>query len=133
MPFGLSCAPAIFQRIIEQTVADIPGVAYYLDDIIITGKTEKDHMVNLQKTLEWLKDSGFRLRKSKCAFLQTSVAYLGHIINKDGIRPQIDKVEAIQKMPMPNDQNELRSFLGMINYYDRFLRTRVGDKMCMSE
>ena len=61
MPFGLSCAPAIFQRIIEQTVADIPDVACYLDDIIITGKTEKDHMVNLQKTLEWLKDSGFRL------------------------------------------------------------------------
>ena len=95
MPFGLSCAPAIFQRIIEQTVADIPGVACYLDDIIITGKTEKDHMVNLQKTLERLKDSGFQLHKSKCAFLQTSVAYLGHIIKKDGIRPQIDKVEAI--------------------------------------
>ena len=68
MPFGLSCAPAIFQRIIEQTLADIPGVACYLDNIIITGKTEKDHLINLQKTLERLKDSGFRLRKSKCSF-----------------------------------------------------------------
>ena len=87
MPFGLSCAPAIFQRIIEQTLADIRGVACYLDDIIITGKTEYDHMVNLQKTLERLKDSGFRLRKSKCSFIQTSVAYLGHIVDKDGIRP----------------------------------------------
>ena len=59
MTFRPSYAPVIFQRIIEQTVADIPGVAYYLDDIIITGKTEKVHMVNLQKTLEWLKDSRF--------------------------------------------------------------------------
>ena len=133
MPSGLSCAPAKFQRIIEQTVADIPGVACYLDDIIITGKTEKDHMVNLQKTLKRLKDSGFRLRKSKCAFLQTSVAYLGHIINKDGIRPQIDKVEAIQNMPMPNDQKELRSFLGMINYYDRFLPGLATKCACLND
>ena len=59
MPFGLSCAPAIFQRIIEQTIGDIPGVACYLDDIIVTGKTEADHLTNLQRTLERLKESGF--------------------------------------------------------------------------
>ena len=53
MPFELSCAPAIFQRIIEQTLAGLPGVACYLDDIIITGRTEKDHLTSLQKTLEW--------------------------------------------------------------------------------
>ena len=75
MPFGLGYVLAIFQRVIEQIVADIPGVACYLDDIIITGKTE-------QKTLEWLKDSGFRLRKSKCAFLQTSVAYIPRTRNQ---------------------------------------------------
>ena len=123
MPFGLSCTPAIFQRIIEQTVA---GVACYLDDIIITGKTKKDHIINLQKTLELLIDSVFHLRKSKCAFLQTSVAYLGHIINKDGIRPQIE-------MPMPNDQKELRSFLGMINYYDRFLSGLATNCACLND
>ena len=133
MSFGLSCAPAIFQRIIKQTLADIPGVACYLDDIIITGKTEKDHMINLQKTLERLKDSGFRLRKSKCSFLQTSVAYLGHIVDKDGIRPQANKVEAIQKMPMPKDQKELRSFLGMINYYDKFLPGLATKCACLND
>ena len=121
MPFGLSCAPAIFQKIMEQTVGDISGVACYLDDIVVTGKTKEDHMVNLQKTLERLKESGLRIRKSKCSFLQTSVTYLGHIIDKDGIRPQTDKIEAIQKMPLPKDQKELRSFLGMVNYYDRFV------------
>jgi len=121
MPFGLSCAPAVFQKIMEQTLSDIPGVACYLDDLIITGKTEKEHLTNLQKTLQHLKDSGFRLRKSKCSFLQTSVSYLGHIIDKEGTRPMADKIEAIKNMPLPRDQKELRSFLGMVNYYDRFL------------
>ena len=100
MPFGLSCAPAIFQRIIEQTVGDIPCVACYLDDIIVTGKTETDHLTNLQRTLERLKESGFRLRKSKCSFFQSSVVYLGHVIDKDGIRPLTNKVEANLKMPL---------------------------------
>ena len=95
MPFGLSCAPAIFQRIIKQTLTDIPCVTCYLDDIIITGRTDKDHMAKLQKTLEQLKDNGFPLHKSKCSFLLTGVAYLGHIINKERIRSQANKVEAI--------------------------------------
>ena len=133
MPFGLSCAPAIFQRIIEQTLADIPGVACYLDDIIVTGKTEKEHLTNLQKTLDRLKESGLRLRKSKCSFLQTSVVYLGHIIDKDGVRPQTDKVEAIQKMPLPKDQKELRSFLGMVNYYDRFIPGLATKCACLND
>ena len=133
MSFGLSCAPAIFQRIIEQTLAGLPGVACYLDDIIITGRTEKDHLTNLQKTLERLKDNGFCLRKSKCSFLQTSVAYLGHIITKEGIRPQANKVEAIQKMPRPKDQKELRSLLEMINYYDKFLPGLATKCACLND
>ena len=133
MPFGLSCAPAIFQKIIEQTIADVPGVACYLDDLIVTGKTEEDHMTNLQKTLERLKESGFRLRKSKCSFLQASMVYLGHVIDKDGIRPQTSKVEAIQKMPLPSDPKELRSFLGMVNYYDRFIPGLATKCACLND
>ena len=121
MPFGLSCAPAIFQKVMEQTLSGIPGVACYLDDLIVTGNTAKEHLTNLQKTLQRIKDSGFRLRESKCSFLQTSVSYLGNVIDKDGIRPMTDKIEAIQNMPLPQDQKQLRSFLGMVNYYDRFL------------
>ena len=133
MPFGLSCAPAIFQRIIEQTVGDIPGVACYLDDIIVTGKTETDHLTNLQRTLERLKESGFRLRKSKCSFFQSSVVYLGHVIDKDGIRPLTNKVEAILKMPLPEDPKQLRSFLGMVNYYDKFLPGLATKCACLND
>ena len=132
MPFGLSCAPAIFQRIIEQIVGDISVVACYLDDIIVIGKTETDHLTNLQRILERLKESGFRLRKSKCSFFQSSVVYLGHVIDKDGIRPLTNKVEAILKMPLPEDPKQLRSFLGMVNYYDKFLPGLATKCACLN-
>ena len=95
MPFGLSCAPPIFQKIIEQTLAGIPYVTRYLGDIVIMGRIAKDHITNLQKTLERLKDNGLCLHKSKCSFLHTTVTYLSHIIGKEGIRSQANKVEAI--------------------------------------
>ena len=120
LPFGLSCAPAIFQKIIDQTVADIPGVVCYLDDLVVTGKTDREHISNLQKSLDRLRTAGFRLKMNKCKFFQPEVHYLGHIIDKDGIRPQPEKLKAILEMPNPNNQKELRSFLGIVNYYDRF-------------
>ena len=95
----------------EQTLSGIRGVACYLDDLIVTGNTEKEHLTTLQKTLQHLKDSGFQLHESKHSFLQTGVSYLGHVIDKDGICPMTDKIEAIQNMPLPQDQKELKSFL----------------------
>ena len=73
LPFGLSCAPAIFQKIIDQTVADITGVVCYLDDLVVTGKTDHEHISNLQKTLDRLRTAGFRLKMSKCKFFQPEV------------------------------------------------------------
>ena len=82
LPFGLRCAPALFQKIIDQTIADLPGVVCYLDDIIVTGKTDKEHTTNLQKTLKRLKTAGFHLKRLKCTFFQSQVQYLGHILDK---------------------------------------------------
>ena len=118
--FGLSCAPALFQKIIDQTIADIPGVVCYLDDIIVTGKTDQEHTTNLQKALERLKAAGFHLKREKCKFFQSQVQYLGHIIDKESIRPVPEKIKAIVDMPKPKNPKELRSFLGMVNYYDCF-------------
>ena len=120
LPFGLNCAPAIFQKIIDQTVAGIPGVVSYLDDLVVTGKTDQEHIANLKKALDRLKTAGFRLKLEKCEFFQAEVRYLGHIIDKSGIRPQPDKLKAIVDMPFPQNAKELRSFLGMVNYYDKF-------------
>ena len=120
LPFGLTCAPAVFQKIVEKVIQGIPGTANYLDDIIVTGTTEKEHLTNLQLTLSKLKESGFRLRMDKCKFFQDTVEYLGHIIDNQGIHPQPAKIDAIANMPYPKNIAELRSFLGMVNYYDRF-------------
>ena len=120
LPFGLNSAPAIFQQIIDQTVAAIPGVVSYLDDLVVTGKTDQEHIINLKKALERLKTAGFRLKMKKCQFFQTEVRYLGHIIDKNGIRPQPDKLKAIVDMSLPQNPKELSSFLGMVNCYDKF-------------
>ena len=110
----------MFQKIVEKVIQGIPGTANYLDDIIVTGTTEKEHLTNLQLILSKLKDSGFRLRMDKCKFFQDAVEYLGHIIDNQGIHPQPAKIDAIANMPYPKNIAELRSFLGMVNYYDRF-------------
>ena len=88
LPFGVSTAPAIFQRTIDSLLQDIPNVyAYmYLDDILITGKSDEDHLQNLSAVLSKLQDAGLQLKKSKCNFLAKSVEYLGHVISGKGLQ-----------------------------------------------
>ena len=87
LPFGVSSAPAIFQRIMEGVLKGIPGVSIYLDDILITGKLEEQHLVNLERVLKQLEVSGMRLKRDKCCFNMPEVTYLGHRIDKEGLHP----------------------------------------------
>jgi hypothetical protein len=121
LPFGVSSAPAIFQQVMDQVIRGLKGVACYLDDLVITGCNKDEHLGNLDAVLKRIEDYGFRIRKEKCSFLQDSVEYLGHIIDKSGIRPSPRKVEAILKTPAPKDQSQLRSFLGGVNYFGKFI------------
>ena len=99
----------------------IKGVCVYIDDILITGPTEEEHLQNLAQVLQRLESAGMRLKKEKCAFLLPSVAYLGHIITQEGLHTEETKVSAIVDAPEPTNVGELRSFLGMVNYYGKFL------------
>ena len=119
LPFGVSAAPAIFTM--EGILQGIPNVCIYIDDILVTGATEKEHLETLDQVLTRLEQEGMRLKQNKCAFLLPSVEYLGHQISADGLRPTKDKVEAIVNAPTPTSVTQLRSFLGMINYYGKFL------------
>ncbi|KFD60572.1 hypothetical protein M514_27238, partial [Trichuris suis] len=121
LPFGVSAAPSIFQRTMDRMLEGLPHVAAYLDDIIITGRTDEEHMKNLDTVLQRLTEHGFRIRKEKCQFLQAEVEYLGHILTPEGIRADPKRVEAIAKMPAPSDASKLRSFLGMVNFYSQFI------------
>lgn len=122
LPFGISSAPAIFQHLMDTILQGIPHVVCYIDDILVTGLDQEEHLHNLSQVLERLEKHGFRLKQSKCEFLQDSVIYLGHKIDGEGIHPIPSKVEAISNAPEPQNLQELRSFLGLLNYYGKFIR-----------
>ena len=121
LAFGVSSAPAIFQRIMDNLLQGIPQVCVYLDDILVTGKSTEEHLKNLEEVLSRLKNAGMRLKKSKCAFLLPQVEYLGHQISEKGLQPTTQKLRAIAEAPAPHNVSQLKSFLGMINYYSKFL------------
>ena len=121
LPFGVSCAPGIFQRTMESLLSKIPMCAVYFDDILISGKTVAEHDTNVRMVLKTLLDSGLRLKQAKCLFSQSSVEYLGHRIDSSGIHPKAEKVQGINDAPVPKDLTQLRSYLGILNYYHKFL------------
>ena len=121
LPFRISSAPAIFQRTIENILQNLPQTCVYLDDILITGKTEKEHLQNLENVLTCLENSGLRLKQQKCSFMLPSVDYLGHTISSEGLQPTKEKIRAITDAPTPTNVAQLRSFLGLVNYYGKFL------------
>ena len=117
LPFGISSAPAIFQRTMDSLLQGIPQTCIYLDDILITGTTMEEHLKNLDEVLHRLQTAGLRLKSSKCVFMAPSVEYLGHVIDSAGLYPTKAKVKAITEAPAPRNVTELHSFLGLINYY----------------
>ncbi|UYV74967.1 K02A2.6-like [Cordylochernes scorpioides] len=92
-----------------------------LEDILITGKNDQDHLKNLECVLQRIQEAGLKLRKDKCSFLAPLLEYLSHKIAKEGLQPLPSKVEAIQGAPSPTNLTELRAFLGLLTYYSRFI------------
>ena len=93
----------------------------YLDDILISGSSDKEHLTNLEEVLKRLREAGVHLCKEKCVFWAESVEYLGHVVSKEGLRTADSKVEAVLKARAPNNSAELRSFLGLVHYYGKFM------------
>ena len=121
LPFGIASAPATFQKMMDTILQGISGTICYMDDILVTGATEEEHLRNLEEVFRRLQAHGIRVKKGKCRFLHDSVDYLGHRVDAEGLRPLPDKVEAIEKAPLPQDVHQLRSFLGLLSYYRKFL------------
>ena len=105
----------------EEILQGIPHVTVYIDDILVTGATDREHLENLQEVLTHLEKAGIRLKKHKCAFMLAAVEYLGHEITEAGLKPTVDKVRALVEAPVPKDVSQLRSFLGLVNYYSKFM------------
>lgn len=111
----------MYQKIIEQILADCNNVVNYIDDILIFGATEQEHDASLQKVLKTLQSRGVLLNDSKCVFKVPEVEFLGHHLSAEGIRPTEEKTDILKSFRAPSNVEELRSFLGMVTYIGRFL------------
>lgn len=121
MPYGITPATSIFQRAMEQLFDKVEGIATFIDDITITGKTLEDHLSALNKALDIIKSVGLKVRKEKCVFLQDSIELLGHIISKTGLKKVPSKVEAISQLDSPKNVSEVKSLMGVVSYYAKFM------------
>lgn len=121
MAFGIASAPAIWQRTIEQVLQGVPGTQCMLDDMVITGKSNEEHLKNLDMVLKRLSQYGLRANLEKCEFFKESITFCGHVIDRNGLHKTPEKIDAIVKAPSPCNVSQLRSFLGLVNYYGKFL------------
>ena len=121
MPFGLKNAAQAFQRLMDGVLRDVPYTFVYLDDILIASKTHDDHRHHLRHVLELLSENGLVVNRAKCTLGVPEIDFLGHHVTAAGIRPLADRVAAIRAFKPPPHRSALQRFLGMINYYHRFL------------
>lgn len=125
LPFGLCNAPDIFQKAMECILEGCEGKIIYLDDILVFGSTKLEHDIRLKSVLDALAAHNVELNKSKCRFGKESVTFLGFVISKDGYRVTDERMECIKSFRTPATTAEVRSFLGLVNFVDRFIMNRA--------
>jgi hypothetical protein len=121
MPFSLKNAAQTFQRLMDSLFRDCPFVFIYLDDILIFSKDKAEHFQHLNTVFQILADSGLRLNPAKCTFAASEIDCLGHRVTATGLASLSFRIQPILNFPLPSDVKSLQQFLGMLNFYRRFL------------
>ncbi|CAB5197072.1 unnamed protein product [Rhizophagus irregularis] len=124
MPFGLKNAPGTFQRLIDEILKEYIGefVIVYLDDIMIYSKDFEEHVEHIDKVLNKLRENNLIVKLKKCKFGERNIEFLGYIVGRDGLKPDVKKVEKIKEIKIPETVTQVRSFLGLCSYYRRFIK-----------
>ena len=124
MPFGLSNAPATFERLMELVLKGMTWrqCVVYIDDIIVFGKTFEETHTRLQAVFDRLRQARLRLKPKKCFLFKPSTLYLGYVVSSEGVKPDPNKVESLRTWHRPCDLKGLRAFLGMASYHRKFIR-----------
>ena len=121
-PFGLSQALAYFQLLIDKVLMGCSSFAMvYLDDIIIFSKTEEEHLQHLEEIFLRLRKFGLKMKRQKCSFFKKNIQYLGHLVSEKGFELLLEKLKLIRKMSAPRMAKEVKQFLGLIGYYQKFI------------
>ena len=123
MPFGLSNAPAAFQRFMNDIFSDLLDVSViiYLDDILIYSNDPEEHSEHVREVLRQLRQHGLYCRPDKCTFSSDTVEYLGFILSKEGLEMDPAKIQTIKDWPEPKKIKDIQSFLGFANFYRHFI------------
>ena len=123
MPFGLRNAPSTFQRLMDEFLEELDenSTQIYMDDIIIFSKGHSEHKRHLKELLDRVRRFGLKISPEKSKFAQTEVKFMGHLVSAEGVKPNFDRVRAIREIPVPKTVKEVRTFLGMLGYYRRFI------------
>ncbi|GFO27254.1 Pol polyprotein [Plakobranchus ocellatus] len=122
LPFGITSSPAIWQKTMDSVLQGIPDVQCNQDDMIVTGNTDEEHYQKLHSVLRRLQQHGLKANLQKCSFFQPKVLFCGISITKDGLHKTEDKIKAVTEAHPPTDKTQLRSFLGLVNYYHKWLK-----------
>ena len=120
LPFGIASAPEHFQRQMETILSGQEGVLCHMDDVLIFGKTQKEHDTRLHSALQRIQKAGVTLNREKCEFSRRRLTFLGHIIDERGVSPDPNKTSAISAIPKPTTRMELRRLMGMVNQLGKF-------------
>ena len=121
MPFGLRNAAQTFQRFMDNVCRGLDYAFIYIDDLLVASSSLEEHLQHLRALFQRLADHGLVINPAKCVFGQSEVTFLSHTISADGIRPHMDRVQTIQSFPTPKDKQSLHQFVGLVNYYHRFV------------
>ena len=123
MLFGLVNAPATFQRLMNDVLRDYlrKFCLVYLDDIIIYSKSLKDHKRHVRKVLQAIRSAGLKLKPAKCKWFKQEITFLGHKIGVNGIKPDDYNLKKIREAQPPQNERQLRGFLGLAQYYQNFI------------
>jgi hypothetical protein len=124
LTFGLTNAPATFQSVMNDMLGPYVGkfVVLYLDDILIFSKTAKEHLSHLRQVLQTLRANQFYANSKKCDLMKEEISFLGHRVSANGLKVDPEKVRAVADWKVPKDVHGVRSFLGLANYFRRFLQ-----------